>query len=86
MDFLKRYTWELSFLRKFWKVWKRFGQFIGDIVGRVVLTIFYFTIFLPFGLGVRLFGDHLDTKRKIDPSWRKRTADEATLEQARRLA
>lgn len=86
MDILARYSWELSFLRKFWEVWKRFGQFIGDIFGRVVLTIFYFTIFLPFGLGVTLFSDRLDTKQKLDPSWRKRTTDDVTLEQARRLA
>ena len=41
-------------LRKFWHAWKRFGQFMGDLIGRLVLTVFYFTLFMPFGLGVRV--------------------------------
>ena len=43
-------------LRKFWHAWKRFGQFMGDLIGRLVLTVFYFTLFMPFGLGVRFLG------------------------------
>jgi len=27
----------------------RFGHFMGDMVGRVVMTLFYFTILLPSG-------------------------------------
>lgn len=52
----------MEFLRKIWEGWKRFGQFIGDVVGRLVLTLFYFTIFVPFGLGMRLFADPLHMK------------------------
>ena len=42
-------------LRKVWEAWKRFGHFMGDVIGRLVLTVFYFTLFMPFGLGVRFF-------------------------------
>src|SRR6185503_9025048 len=55
-------TWrgrKMEALRKVWEAWKRFGQFIGDQLGRVVLTIFYFTLFMPFALGVRFFSDPL---------------------------
>ena len=34
-------------LRKVWQAWKRFGQFMGDLVGRLVLTLFYFTFSCP---------------------------------------
>jgi len=71
-------------LKRFWHAWKRFGQFIGDWLARIVLTIFYFTIFLPFGLGVRLGADPLDIRRH-PPEWVGRTTDDKTLEDVRRL-
>ena len=53
----------MGLLKKFWRGWMRFGHFMGDIVGRVVLTIFYFTIMLPFSVIVTLFCDPLDMKQ-----------------------
>jgi len=69
---------------KFWIAWKRFGQFMGDVIGRLVLTIFYFTIFLPFGLGVRLFDDRLGIKNGLKPKWLNRKTADLTLYDARR--
>ena len=74
----------MELLKKFWRGWKRFGQFMGDIVGRVVLTIFYFTIMLPFSLIVTLFSDPLDMKKRKAPAWQARTTGDQTLEEARR--
>ena len=56
-------------LNRVWAVWRRIGQFIGDLIARLVLSLFYFTLFVPFGVGVRLFGDPLDIKAKSNPSW-----------------
>ena len=72
-------------LRRFWEGWKRFGQVIGDFVGRLVLTIFYFTIFLPFGLGVRLLGDPLALKQRGPGKWLERATHDLTLDDSRRL-
>jgi hypothetical protein len=72
-------------LRRVWEVWKRFGRFIGDIVARIALTLFYFTIFVPFGLGVRLLSDPLGTKRRSRSSlWLSRRTTDSTLQDARR--
>ena len=68
-----------------WNLWKRIGQTIGDWVARVVLTVFYFTIFLPFGLGVRLLIDPLKTKHKGRAQWLERTTSESILDDGRRL-
>ncbi len=76
----------MDMLHKFWAAWKRFGQFMGDFIGRLVLTIFYFTIFLPFGAGMRLFSDKLDTKRQIQPGWQSRKTSDLTIEDSRRQA
>ncbi len=72
-------------LRKVWQVWKRIAQAIGDLIGRIVLTIFYFTIFAPFGLGVRLFMDPLMIKPKQRNQWLERTTQDSTIDDARRL-
>ncbi len=71
-------------LRKIWAVWKRVGQAIGDFMARVVLSIFYFTIFAPFGLGVRLTSDPLQLKRR-GAQWDQREVVADSMEQARRL-
>ena len=73
----------MGLLRRVWNGWKRFGRWMGDMVARVVLTVFYFTIALPFGLGVRLSSDPL--QRKSDPAWTPRDTNEPTLEAARSL-
>jgi len=72
-------------LRKIWQAWKRIGQFIGDMLGRVVLTVFYFTLFVPFALGVRFFGDPLAMRPSSHVKWVERTTHDLTLEDSRRL-
>jgi hypothetical protein len=75
----------MELLRKVWQAWKKVGQFIGDQLGRVVLTIFYFTLFVPFALGVRLFLDPLALRPLSTPKWLERKTQDLTLEDARRL-
>jgi hypothetical protein len=72
-------------LRKGWQAWKRIGQFIGDAIGRVVLTVFYFTLFMPFALGVRLWGDPLAMRPHHRAKWLERKTHDLTLEDTRRL-
>lgn len=69
----------MRYLSLIWKTWKKIGQFIGDIIGRVFLMLFYVTIALPFGLGMRLLGDPLKIKHPA-PHWVERTSPEATIE------
>ena len=73
-------------LRKAWRIWKQIGQVIGDFIGRAVLTIFYFTMFMPFGLGVRLRGDPLAIGPGHKAQWLERTTRDLTLEDVRRLS
>ena len=71
-------------LRKVWEAWKRVGQLIGDFIGRVILTVFYFTIFVPFGLGVRLLSDPLQLHRASSSYWLSRKTTDLALDDARR--
>jgi len=72
-------------LRKGWQAWKRFGQFMGDLIGRLVLTVFYFTLFMPFALGMRLLGDPLALRPRGLAKWLERKTQDLTLEDSRRL-
>jgi hypothetical protein len=74
----------MNFLRRFWKVWKHFGELISNLVGRIILTIFYFTIFLPFGLLIRFLGDPLAIKPGKGAQWVNREVDDQTMESARK--
>jgi hypothetical protein len=75
-------------LRRLWQAWKRFGQFIGDLVARLVLTLFYFTLFVPFGIGVTWFSDPLQVRHRAPKGWRPRHdaahAAPPSIEDARR--
>jgi hypothetical protein len=75
----------MAILRSIWRFWKRIGQFIGDWIARVILTIFYFTIFAIFGLGVRLFSDPLTVRRKAAATWLPHGSTDLDLDAARRL-
>jgi hypothetical protein len=74
----------MNLLRQIWAKWKVVGQMIGDFVARILLTIFYFTIFMPFGLLVRLLSDPLDIKR-AQPTWLGRKTHELNIDDSRRL-
>jgi len=70
----------LTLIKDFWRGWKAFGEFLGNALARVVLTVFYFTVFVPFGIGVRLFSDPLHIKTTASPFWRPRTTGDQKLE------
>jgi hypothetical protein len=72
-------------LQKAWETWKWIGQFIGDQIGRVVLTLFYFTLFVPFALGVRFFADPLALRPLSQANWLERKTHDLSLEDSRRL-
>jgi hypothetical protein len=74
----------MNFLKLVWKKWRAFGKVMGDFVARIFMTVFYFTVALPFGIGVRLFKDPLRLK-STEVAWLKREQSEETIEAARRL-
>lgn len=70
-------------LKRIWTDWKRIGMRLGDLVARVVLTMIYFTIVLPFGISVRWLADPLD----LHPSsrgWHPRRDPEPSFDQTRK--
>ncbi len=70
-------------LKRIWAAWKRIAHKIGNFQARVILTLFYALLMLPFGMAARLFSDPLRIKRR--PSQWMDCPDEACdLQWARR--
>lgn len=57
-------------MRKLWKRWLWVGEKIGAVQSRVILGLFYFTLFLPVGIIYRLVADPLKIKTRLsDTNW-----------------
>ena len=70
-------------LNNIWQAWLRFGRWMGTILAYIVLTIFYFTFFLPYAAIMTWFSDPLLIRRP-KPAWTARQAGVPTIEGARR--
>lgn len=55
-------------LQPVYKIWMRFAEALGWVNTRIILSLIFFLIFLPFGVIMRMFNDPM--RRKFD-----RTAD-----------
>lgn len=68
-----------------WSRWRELSQKAADVQARVLLTVFYFTVMLPFGLVFGLFKDPLKIKHRPSGSyWVERKPTAATLADAKR--
>ncbi len=70
-------------LKRIWEAWKRLAHKIGNFQARLLLTILYAVLVLPFGLAVRLFADPLRIRRH-PKGWLDCADKAADLEWARR--
>jgi hypothetical protein len=70
-------------IRTAWQRWQIIGDVFNDLVGRLIAVLFYFTVFAPFALGVRLLSDPLHIRKPVR-RWLDREPVSTTLEDARR--
>ncbi|MBK9122487.1 MAG: hypothetical protein IPM16_05105 [Chloroflexi bacterium] len=48
-----------------WERFKLISKIIGEVQGRVIITAFYYTILIPFGLISRFLTDPLQRKGEV---------------------
>ena len=51
-------------MKHVWEAWKRLARKIGTFQARVLLTLLYAVLVLPFGICIRLFADPLRIKKR----------------------
>ena len=74
-------------LQRGWQKWLALSRTAGNFLGRILVSIFYFTLMLPFSLGVTFFGDPLQIKTRRQMHWLSRelkTDSPASLQEAKR--
>lgn len=72
-------------LRHLWQEWLILARHIGNFQARVLITLVYFTLILPFGLALAWFTDTLRMKpAPANRAWLERTTRDRDLEQARK--
>ena len=64
--------------------WMPIAERIGHFMNRVILSVFYFIIVLPFGLGVRLLSDRLRLSKKLQSGWTDFPNHANTIEDVRK--
>lgn len=62
--------------KRLWKWWVPKAHKIGNFQARLILTVFYFTLFMPFALMVKLFTDPLHIKPKSPKGWMDRPEEQ----------
>jgi hypothetical protein len=73
----------MTTLKRIWETWKRVSRAIGNLQARVLLTILYATVLLPFGVAVSLFSDPLRIKHR-PTAWLDHSRTPTTFDWARR--
>lgn len=82
MVFLKEYILR-EIVQLAWERLNVITSIIGDVQGRLIATLFYFTILVPFGIGSRLFSDPMNIKTTSNV-WLERPPVPTDLESAKR--
>jgi hypothetical protein len=70
-------------LQSIWQAYKELASHVGDFQARLLLTVFYFTLALPFGLLARLILDPLEIrKRPLTSGWVKHQIGDQEIKEA----
>jgi len=72
-----------NLFKRAWQAWKDLAHKIGNFQARVILSIFYAVLVLPFGLAARWFSDPLRIKKKPE-QWLDHPNEAYDLEWARK--
>ncbi len=75
----------MAIIRSSWKGLGARAREIGDFQSRFLLTLFYFTLLVPFALLARVFGDPLRLGRPAGGTgWVEGISSDPRIESARR--
>ena len=74
----------MAFLKLLWELWKKFAYAFGTFMSRVILTIMYFTVIMPWGVCIRIFSDPLNIKTFSQSGWKSHTKPPTTMQEITR--
>ncbi|MCX7670734.1 MAG: hypothetical protein N2439_11765 [Anaerolineae bacterium] len=73
-----------QYVGRLWRGWTEIAGYFGDFQARLLLTLFYFTVLVPFALITRRLVDPLRRRRPpTDSNWIPRPAHDESLSASR---
>lgn len=72
-----------NLLRRAWEGWKKIAHVIGVFNTRVIMSLLYFVIVLPFGLIFRMVSDPMQLGEPGQSNWVKLPEQSHNLDTAR---
>jgi short subunit fatty acids transporter len=73
----------MQILKALWSLFKRAGFAIGEVISRIVLTIFYFTIFALFAFLYKIFAKNPLAVQSESSNWVTKKKNIQNLEDLR---
>jgi hypothetical protein len=74
-----------NLFKKLWQSWGSFSKRVGNFQSRIFLSLFFFILFSPLALAVKMFSDPLRIRFRGNESyWLPKMKTEVDLEQFRR--
>lgn len=70
-------------IKRIWNFWKELSRKIGNFQARILLTIIYVVVVMPFGLAARFFSDPLHIKKRPQ-RWLDHPGDRFGIDWARK--
>ena len=70
-----------TLITDFYKIWIKFGEFMGGIMSKVILFVLYFGLFMPISFILKILGKDLLNK-KLDRSKESYWAERETQPQS----
>jgi hypothetical protein len=74
----------VAYLRLAWQRFSTIAKVFGSMQARVIASVLYFTIILPFGLLMQTTDHVFKNTDRNAPTWAKREPVEHTLDAAKR--
>lgn len=74
----------ISILKALWLYWKDIAQVIGHFQSRVLLSLFYFLLFGPVSLALKILADPLLIRPRAGTRWTDREVPNDVAAMARR--
>ncbi len=75
----------MGIFQKIWGGWKKFARAFARVQAEIILFLFYFLIFAPYSLILKLFGhDPLNIRKKNTSTWRDYKMTEFNPEKLKR--
>ena len=72
-------------LKLIWRYWKKFGLFLGHVIGTIISILLYIFFITPFAVVIKITTDYFNIKSKRESNWTPKVIKNTNLQDMRKL-